>query len=203
MAERAETDSKLIELMEESGALLTGHFKLSSGLHSEKYIQCARLLEDPARAEYAGHRLAQALGEKLGAAKPDLIVSPALGGVIIGYEVARAMGVRFIFTERVDGKMTLRRGFSIEKGERAVVVEDVVTTGGSTREVIAAIEEAGGRVMAIGSIVNRGADVDFGVPFVSHYRADIANHEPDACPLCKSGIPVVKPGSRPGAGDKA
>lgn len=203
MAERADTESKLVELMEESGALLSGHFKLSSGLHSEKYIQCARLLEDPARAEYAGRRLSEALAAELGSEEPDLIISPALGGVIIGHEVARAMGVRFIFTERVDGKMTLRRGFGIEEGERAIVVEDVVTTGGSTREVIAALEEAGGRVMAVSSIVNRAAQVDFGVPFVSLYNVDITNHEPDACPLCKSGVPVVKPGSRPRAGDKA
>ncbi len=202
MAERA-ADGKLVELMEQSGALLTGHFRLSSGLHSEKYIQCARLLEDPARAEYAGRRLAEALGAEPGGEKPDLIVSPALGGVIIGHEVARAMGVRFIFTERADGKMTFRRGFGIGRGERAVVVEDVVTTGGSTREVIAAVEQAGGRVTAVGSIVNRGAEVDFGVPFVSLHSVRITNHEPDACPLCKRGVPVVKPGSRPRAGEKA
>lgn len=203
MAERADTESKLVELMEESGALLSGHFKLSSGLHSEKYIQCARLLEDPSRAEYAGRRLAEALRDELGSGEPDLIVSPALGGVIIGHEVARAMGVRFVFTERVDGEMTLRRGFGIEEGERAIVVEDVVTTGGSTREVIAAVEGEGGRVTAVGSIVNRGARVDFGVPFVSLYNVNIINHEPDACPLCKNGVPVVKPGSRPRAGGKA
>lgn len=202
MPERAETQSKLIQLMEESGALLTGHFRLSSGLHSGKYIQCARLLEGPPRAEYAGRKLAEALESELGNDKPDLIVSPALGGVIIGHEVARAMGVRFLFTERVNGKMTLRRGFGIDEGERAVVVEDVVTTGGSTREVIAALEEAGGRVMAVGSIVNRGAEIDFGVPFVSLYRVEITNHEPDNCPMCKDGVPVVKPGSRQKPGGK-
>jgi orotate phosphoribosyltransferase len=203
MPERAETESKLVELMEESGALLTGHFKLSSGLHSGKYIQCARLLEDPPRAEYAGRQLADALSKKLGGDKPDLVMSPALGGVIIGHEVARAMETRFLFTERVDGKMGLRRGFGIESGESVAVVEDVVTTGGSTREVIAAVEEAGGRVVAVGSIVNRGADVDFGVPFVSLYRVEIANHEPDNCPMCKEGRPLVKPGSRPKPGGKA
>jgi orotate phosphoribosyltransferase len=196
MPERAETQSKLIELMEESGALLTGHFRLSSGLHSGKYIQCARLLEAPYRAEYAGRALAEALRAELGDHKPDLVISPALGGVIIGHEVARAMGVRFVFTERVDGKMALRRGFGVEAGERAVVVEDVVTTGGSTREVIAALEEAGGSAAAVGSIVNRGAHVDFGVPFISLYSVEITNYEPDDCPMCKDGVPVVKPGSR-------
>ena len=203
MADRAGTDSKLVSLMEESGALLTGHFKLSSGLHSEKYIQCARLLEDPARAEFAGRSLAEALAARLGAEKPELVVSPALGGLIIGHEVARAMGTRFIFTERAEGKMTLRRGFGIEKGERALVVEDVVTTGKSTREVIEAVGAAGGEVMAVGAIVNRGADVDFGVPFVSLHSVKITNHEPNACPMCERGVPVVKPGSRPGAGGKA
>jgi orotate phosphoribosyltransferase len=203
MPERADTESKLVELMEESGALLTGHFKLSSGLHSGKYIQCARLLEDPARAGYAGARLAEALRNELGGDRPDLIISPALGGVIIGHEVARAMGTRFLFTERVDGKMTLRRGFGIESGERVAVVEDVVTTGGSTKEVIAAVEEAGGRTVAVGSIVNRGAEVDFGVPFVSLYKVEITNHEPDDCPMCKEGRPLVKPGSRPRPGGKA
>ena len=196
-------DNKLVELMEKSGALLTGHFKLSSGLHSGKYIQCARLLEDPARAEYAGRRLAEALTAELGDDGPDLVVSPALGGVIIGHEVARAMGVRFFFTERADGKMALRRGFGIDGGERAVVVEDVVTTGGSTREVIAAVEEAGGRVAAVGSIVNRGADVDFGVPFVSLHQDEITNHDPGDCPMCREGRPLVKPGSRSGPGGKA
>ena len=203
MADSAGPEGKLEKLMKESGALLTGHFKLSSGLHSEKYIQCARLLEDPVRAEYAGRQLAEALGDILGAGGTGLVVSPALGGLIIGHEVARAMGARFIFTERIDGKMALRRGFGIEEGERAVVVEDVVTTGKSTREVIAAVEEAGGRVAAVGSIVNRGAEVDFGLPFVSLYSVQIINHDPDECPLCKSGVPVIKPGSRPGAGSKA
>lgn len=202
MPERAETETKLVRMMEESGALLTGHFRLSSGLHSGKYIQCALLLEDPARAEFAGTQLAEALLDELGGKRPDLVISPALGGVVIGHEVARALGTRFLFTERVDGRMTLRRGFGIAQGEQAVVVEDVVTTGGSIREVMAALTEAGGRIMAVGSIVNRAPDVDFGVPFVSLYRAEIANYEKDECPLCKKGVPVVKPGSRLGPGGK-
>lgn len=203
MPERVEKDSKLVELMEKSGALLTGHFRLSSGLHSGKYIQCARLLEDPERAEYAGRRLAEALTAEVGDDSADLVISPALGGVIIGHEVARAMGVRFFFTERVGDRMVLRRGFGIESGERVVVVEDVVTTGGSTREVMAAVQEAGGSVMAVGSIVNRGADVDFGVPFVSLHEVKIVNHRPDDCPMCREGHPLEKPGSRSATGGKA
>lgn len=196
MPEKAEVKTKLVKLMEQSGALMSGHFKLSSGLHSGKYIQCARLLEDPARAEFAGAELAEALGSLLGTEKPNLVVSPALGGIIIGHEVARALGVRFFFTERVDGRMALRRGFAIDGGERAVVVEDVVTTGGSTREVMDAVRERGGDVVAIGSIVNRVARVEFGVPFVSLCDVEIPNYQPEDCPLCKDGTPVVKPGSR-------
>ncbi len=200
MPERVECDGGIVELMERSGALLTGHFKLSSGLHSGKYIQCARLLEDPARAEYAGRSLAGALGAEVGGDGADLVVSPALGGIVIGHEVARAMGVRFLFTERMDGRMALRRGFEIAGGERAVVVEDVVTTGGSTREVMGAVREAGGRVVAVASIVNRGGRVDFGVPFVFLYGVEIANYEPSDCPMCRRGLPLVKPGSRPKSG---
>ena len=196
MPESGRRGKKIVKLMEESGALLTGHFRLSSGLHSEKYIQCALLLEDPGRARYAGGELAGAIVERLRGARPDLVISPAMGGVIIGHEVARALGARFVFTERFDGRMTLRRGFRIGGGERAVVVEDVVTTGGSTREVIDAVREAGGTVMAVGSIVNRGGDIDFGLPFISLHRVEITNYEPEACPLCREGIPVVKPGSR-------
>jgi orotate phosphoribosyltransferase len=203
MPDRPEIGTSLTELMEKSGALLTGHFRLSSGLHSGRYIQCARLLEDPVRAEFAGSRLAEALHATLGNDKPDFIISPAMGGVIIGHEVARAMGVRFLFTERADGKMTLRRGFAVEPGQTAVVVEDVVTTGGSTREVIRAVEAAGGKVLAVGAIVNRGAGVDFGVPFVSLNTIEIANYDPEDCPLCREGVPVVKPGSRVKQGEKA
>lgn len=196
MPEKADIETELVNLMENSGALLTGHFRLSSGLHSAKYIQCALLLEDPKRAEYAGRHLAEALSGLPGGAKPDFIISPALGGLVIGHEVARAMGIRFIFTERVDGRMTLRRGFTVAEGERAIVVEDVVTTGGSTREVIDAVREAGGEVIAVGSIVNRGAGADFGAPFISLVDVDIVNYREDECPMCKDGKPVVKPGSR-------
>jgi orotate phosphoribosyltransferase len=196
MPDAAGDEAKLLKMMEESGALLSGHFKLSSGLHSPEYIQCARLLESPERAEYAGRRLAGALAAALDARGADLVMSPALGGIVIGHEVARAMGIRFIFTERVEGKMALRRGFAVNKGERVVVVEDVVTTGGSTREVIEAARGAGGDVVGAGSIVNRGGDIDFGVPFVSLYNVEINNYLPADCPLCRDGVPVAKPGSR-------
>ena len=141
---------------EATGALLTGHFQLSSGLHSDRYLQCARLLMWPARAESAGRELAQ----KLSDLAPDLVVSPALGGLLIGHETARALGKRFLFVERVDGSFALRRGFAIEPGERVVLVEDVFTTGRSTRETAAAVEAAGGKVVGAGSIVSRSLPAD-------------------------------------------
>ena len=196
MLEETRPDSGIIDLMKTSGALLSGHFELASGLHSDKYIQCALLLEDPVRAEQVGKDLAAELEEKLAGRRPDVVVSPAVGGLIIGHEVARALGARSIFAERLSGKMTLRRGFNIEKGERAVVVEDVFTTGGSIKEVIEVVRERGGEVLAVGSIVNRGVNVDFGVPTAYLVRGQIKNHEPASCPLCKKGIDVVKPGSK-------
>ena len=186
----------IIELMKTSGALLSGHFQLASGLHSETYIQCALLLEDPGRAERVGSRLFHLLGKQVGPLGRCVVASPALGGIIIGHEVARASGSRFVFTERVDGRMTLRRGFKIDRGEKVVVVEDVITTGGSTREVIEVVEERGGRLIGVGSIVNRGAGTDFSVPFAYLVGAEIVNFAPQECPLCQRGMPVVKPGSR-------
>jgi orotate phosphoribosyltransferase len=196
MLEQTRRASAILDLMETSGALLSGHFELASGLHSEKYIQCALLLEDPVRAEQVGKELARELEEILAGSRPDVVVSPAVGGLIIGHEVARALGTRSLFAERLSGRMTLRRGFSIKKGERAVVIEDVFTTGGSIKEVIEIIRERGGEVMAVGSIVNRGINVDFGVPAAYLVRAEIENHEPAVCPLCGKGIEVVKPGSK-------
>lgn len=195
-------DSGVIKLMEESGALLKGHFELASGLHSDRYVQCARLLEDPGRAESIGRLLAELLSKKAGAVGSGgggvagVVVSPAVGGIVIGHEVSRALGVRNIFAERVAGKMTLRRGFGIAPGEKAIVVEDVFTTGGSIKEVIEVINEMGGEVVAVGSIVNRSVDVDFGVPTVFLVRAEIENHQPGECPLCSGGIEVTKPGTK-------
>jgi orotate phosphoribosyltransferase len=188
--------SGVIDLMMESGALMTGHFELASGLHSSEYIQCARLLEHPTRAEKVGKYLARLMEEAIGDTRPQVVVNPAVGGLIIGHEVARALGIRCIFAERVAGTMTLKRGFSIAEGERAVVVEDVFTTGGSIKEVMGVVSEAGGRVMAVGSVVDRGVGVDFGVPTVSLVKAEIENFGADDCPMCRDGIEVVKPGTK-------
>jgi len=184
-----------LDEMKAVGALLDGHFKLSSGRHSSRYLQCALYLADPARAEAAGRQLAA----RLRSAAAQLVVSPALGGVIIGHEVARALeDVRFFFTERADGAMTLRRGFQIEPGVRALVVEDVITTGGSTREVMEVVTAAGGNVVGVGAIVNRsGEENPFApLPFAALLTIDVPNYEASACPLCAEGVPLVKPGSR-------
>ena len=185
-----------LEDMTAAGALLEGHFKLSSGRHSSRYLQCALYLADPARAEAAGRQLAARL-ENAGA---QLVVAPALGGVIIGHEVARALeDVPFYFTERSDGEMALRRGFEVQPGCRVLVVEDVVTTGGSTREVMEVVTRRGGVIVAAGAIVNRsGAENPFApLPFTALLTVDVPNWAPDACPLCASGVPLTKPGSRP------
>jgi len=187
-----------LEDMSAAGAYLEGHFKLSSGLHSPRYLQCALYLAEPARAEAAGRQLAA----RLKGQAAQVVVSPALGGVIIGHEVARALGVPFLFTERADGAMCLRRGFAIEAGWRVLVVEDVVTTGGSTREVMDVVRRQGGAVVGVGAIVNRsGQENAFSpLPFAALLSVDVPTWPPEACPLCASGQPVVKPGSRPGQG---
>jgi orotate phosphoribosyltransferase len=182
-----------------TGAYLQGHFRLSSGLHSGAYFQSALVLQRPAAAEKLARLLAQAL-QPLLASKPATVVSPALGGLIIGHEVARALGCRFLFTERdpETRKMVLRRGFSVNPGEATVVVEDVITTGGSTQDVIDTLTAAGARVLAAASIVDRsGGQADVGVPRVALVTLAVPNHKPDECPLCQQGIPAVKPGSRP------
>ena len=189
----------VLELFRSTGAYLKGHFRLSSGLHSAEYLQCALVLQHPAAAERLGRLLAQEL-RTLAPGKIDLVASPALGGLIIGHEVARALGTRFLFTERdaATGKMTLRRGFTVAPGETAVVVEDVITTGGSTVDVIEVLRAAGGRVAAAGSIVDRsGGRADVGVPRVALATLQVAAHHLQECPLCARGIPLAKPGSRP------
>jgi len=185
-----------IDDMKAAGALLEGHFKLSSGLHSSRYLQCALYLADPTRAEAAGRQLAA----RLKSAAAQLVVAPALGGVVIGHEVARALeDVPFFFTERSEGAMTLRRGFRIEPGCRVLVVEDVVTTGGSTREVMGAVTQEGATVVGVGAIVNRsGHENPFApLPFTALLTVDVPTYPPESCPLCASGIPLTKPGSRP------
>jgi orotate phosphoribosyltransferase len=183
-------------LLAESGALERGHFELSSGRHSPAYVQCALLLEDPRRAR----RVGRALARLLASLRPQAVVSPALGGLVIGHEVAEALGVPFRFTERQDGVMSLRRGFRLEPGERVAVVEDVVTTGQSTREAAAAVEAAGGRVAAVGAIVDRsGGGRPFEVPFYRLLDLDLPAWSAEECPLCAEGGRPEKPGSRENA----
>ncbi|NLP36046.1 MAG: orotate phosphoribosyltransferase [Firmicutes bacterium] len=188
------SEKRVLEILQETGVLQKGHFLLSSGLHSDSYLQCALVFQYPRYAE----ELCRALAAKLAQLRPDLCVGPALGGVIIAYETARALSVRGLFTERdQEGKMTLRRGFNIKPQERVLVLEDVVTTGGSVREVINVVQEWGGEVCGVGALVDRSnGKVDFGVPFHALIRLDVNSYEPQACPLCQNGIPVVKPGSR-------
>jgi orotate phosphoribosyltransferase len=185
----------ILDLFRETGAYLNGHFRLTSGLHSSEYLQCARVLQYPAHAERLGAQLAdrlRALSDKV-----DVVVSPAMGGLIIGHEVARALGVRFLFTEREGGKMTLRRGFSLEPGEAAVVVEDVITTGGSTREVVDLLNAAGAKAVAAGSVIDRsGGKADVGVPRVALATLEVVAYTAESCPLCQQGVPIAKPGSR-------
>jgi orotate phosphoribosyltransferase len=197
MTHEATTNDELLRLFEERGALLQGHFLLSSGLHSPRYLQCARVLMDPALATRLGARLADALRPILGASRPGAVVAPALGGVLVAHEVARALACRGLFTERQDGAMTLRRGFTLDPGEEVVVVEDVITTGGSTREVMDAVRARGARVVAVGSLVDRsGGAVDLGVPRRSLLALEVPTYASDACPLCAAGSKAEKPGSR-------
>jgi orotate phosphoribosyltransferase len=190
------TEADVLTMFRQSGALLEGHFKLSSGLHSPGYLQCARVLMRP--------RDAEALGAALGAAVREfgatLVLSPALGGIVIGQEVARALDVPALFAERADGALTLRRGFAIAPADRVLVVEDVVTTGGSTRETMAVARGAGATVVAACAIVDRsGGNPGLDVPFRALLPMNVSTYQPEACPLCAQGIALVKPGSRPGA----
>ena len=176
-----------------SGALLEGHFRLSSGLHSGAYLQCALVLQHPAQAEALG----QALAEQLKPLEPTVVLSPALGGLIIGHEVGRALGVRAIFAERQDKVLTLRRGFSLSKDDRVVVIEDVVTTGGSTKETMVVADAAGATVVGAGAVIDRsGGTSNLGVPFRSLVTLSVPTYDADTCPMCKAGEPVTKPGSR-------
>lgn len=184
---------ELIDLFRRSGALLDGHFRLSSGLHSGGYLQCALVLSYPAHAEALGRAIADAVR----VLNPSVVLSPALGGVVIGHEVGRALGVRALFAERQDGVLTLRRGFSLTASDRVVVIEDVVTTGKSTLETIQVARAAGGVVVGSGSIVDRtGGRADLGVPYFALFDMTLPTYEPAVCPLCAQGTPVVKPGSR-------
>ncbi len=188
------TEATLVAFRE-TGAYLSGHFRLTSGLHSPEYLQCAKVLQYPKHAEAFGQQIRAALS----ALEIDLVCSPAMGGLIIGHEVARAFGVRFIFTERDgEGNMALRRGFAIAPGEKILIVEDVITTGGSTREVVELMTGSGASVLAAASIIDRsGGRADVGVPRIALATLQVTAWEPAVCPLCAQGLPVVKPGSRP------
>ena len=187
------TENELLDIFREHSALLEGHFILTSGLHSDRYVQCARVLQHPHVAEKLGAELAAKL-RHLGAA---VVAAPALGGILVAHEVARALGTRAIFAERQEGAMVLRRGFSLTPGESVLVVEDVITTGLSTRETIQCIEQAGGKVVGAGSLIDRsGGTADVGLPRAALVTLQIQNYNPADCPLCKAGSPAVKPGSR-------
>ncbi|HSK64855.1 MAG TPA: orotate phosphoribosyltransferase [Pyrinomonadaceae bacterium] len=184
---------KVIDEFKKTGALLEGHFQLTSGLHSTVYLQCALVLQYPEKAESFGRAIAQ----KFATAGIQLVAAPAIGGLVIGHEVARALGARFIWTERDGGEMTLRRGFTVSPGERTLVIEDVITTGGSTRETIEALKSAGADVVAAASIIDRsGGDVEVGVPRVALVTLRVKSVAPEICDACKMGEPAVKPGSR-------
>ncbi|MDR1885616.1 MAG: orotate phosphoribosyltransferase [Synergistaceae bacterium] len=185
------TQEKTSMILERLGVLQTGHFRLTSGRHSDRYMQCAKLFEHPVESA----ELCSDLSERF--SDVDLVAGPALGGIIMAYEVARALGVRNIFAEREDGRMALRRGFTVSPGERALIVEDVVTTGGSVREVIDLLLERGAEIAGVGAVVDRsGGSVSFGAPFHALMTLEVASWEESECPICREGHPIVKPGSR-------
>lgn len=187
------TQNDVLDLYKKTGALLMGHFLLSSGLHSDQYLQSALVLQQPDMAT----KLCAALASRFRDLNIDVVIAPALGGVFVSHETARALGVRALFAERVKGELVLRRGFTIQPGERVLVVEDVVTTGKSTKETIEVVKRAGGVVVAAGSLVDRsGGKADLGVPYRSLAALEVPSYEPTACPLCKAGGLPVKPGSR-------
>jgi orotate phosphoribosyltransferase len=187
------SDADVLDRFRQAGALLSGHFRLTSGQHSPGYLQCALVLQHPAEAERFGAEIA----ERVRALRPQVVLSPALGGIVIGQEVGRGLRVRAIFAERQDGALTLRRGFTLQPGERVLVVEDVVTTAGSTRETIAVARAAGAEVVGAASIINRGGGPPaLDVPFAALATLAVTTYQPDACPMCALGEPVIKPGSR-------
>jgi orotate phosphoribosyltransferase len=187
------TPEEVLQHFRDTGALLEGHFALSSGLHSPTYLQCALALQYPADAA----RFGRAIAENFDGNDIQTVASPAIGGLIIGYAVAQALNVKFLWTERQNGEMTLRRGFTLKQGERILVVEDVITTGGSTRECIGALEANGGNVVAAASVIDRsGGTADVGVPRISLAEMWVPAFEPAECPLCADGSQAIKPGSR-------
>lgn len=187
------TQEQVLEVFERTGVLLEGHFRLTSGLHAAKYLQCAQLLQYPHEAG----PLCEQLADYFKDSGATVVAGPATGGIILAYEVAKALGVKNIFGERENGVMTFRRGFKLEPTDKVLVLEDVVTTGGSVKELIECIKAAGAEVVGVASLVNRsGGRVDFGVPFKSLVNLDITTYQPDDCPMCKEGSVAYKPGSR-------
>ncbi len=184
---------QVLDIFRKSNALLEGHFRLTSGRHSDRYMQCAQVLQYPDyTAQLCGEIVEAFRGEQV-----DVVIGPAMGGIIVAYEVGRQLGVRTIFTERENGAMTLRRSFNIAPGERVLVVEDVVTTGGSVMEVIKVVQEQGGTLVGVGVLVDRSnGQVDFGVQTKAVLSMEVVSWEAEECPMCKQGLPVVKPGSR-------
>ncbi len=187
------SERETLELYEKTGALMRGHFRLTSGLHSDIYLQSALVLQYPEHAA----RLGEALAAPYTDARAQTVLAPAIGGILVAHEVARALGVRALFTEREDGAMRLRRGFTLTPGERCLVVEDVITTGGSTREVVECVRASGGSVIGVGTLIDRsGGTAAFDVKRASLATVSASTWPPEACPLCKSGGHAIKPGSR-------
>jgi len=187
------TSDDVLDLFRKSGALLEGHFRLTSGLHSDRYLQSALVLQYP---EFAA-ALGSALGERTRHFDPTVVLSPALGGIVIGQEVGRALGIRAIFAERQEGTLTLRRGFTLSASDRVLVVEDVITTGGSTRDTAHIAAGLGANVVGAAAIIDRGGNASvLDLPLQALVQLNVPTYQPDACPLCAKGLPAIKPGSR-------
>jgi orotate phosphoribosyltransferase len=187
------SQERVLEVLKEAGVLLEGHFLLTSGRHSNRYLQCAKIFQNTKYSE----ELCAALAQQFADCNIDVVIGPAMGAVQMAYEVSRHLKTPNFFTERVDGQMVLRRGFSLKPGQRVLVVEDVVTTGGSVKEVMQIVRDCQAEVAGVGSIVDRtGGEIDFGVPFKSVISMKVESFQPEDCPLCKDGIPAIKPGSR-------
>lgn len=187
------TQEQITEIFKQTGAMLKGHFKLTSGKHSDQYFQCAQVLQYPNQCE----ALCSELARRLEGVEVETVIGPAMGGILVAYELARALGVRSLFAERENGAMALRRGFVIKPGEKVLVAEDVITTGGSVREVMEVVKYFGGEVVGVAVLVNRsGGTAEMGVRTEALINTSVITYDPDDCPLCKEGTPAVKPGSR-------
>lgn len=188
------TKKQVLDLFRKNGALLVGHFQLSSGLHSDRYLQCAKVLQYPHYAK----ELCDALAKRFKSLNPTVVVAPAIGGILVSYELAKILRCRSVFLEREDGKMCLRRGFEIGPEDRVLVAEDVITTGGTTKEILELVRDRGAEIVGVAAIIDRSCiNLDFGVDFKYLLHIDVQVFSPDECPMCKDSIPVVKPGSRP------